>query len=312
MNKIYKYLAIALCALSLTACGGDDDDDSTGSAAEKNVNANDTQKSDYATRLEMPKILGGTNYLVLAKTTDDIGLNYTVEWDCIHHAQLWTCWQWDSSNSYKNWVRQNWSSGQTFNGYGGMGDPFQPDTEIPEDYRTELADYQNSGYNRGHMCASEDRICSKEVNGQTFYLSNMHPQIYAFNGAVWSNMEAKVRNWRDAVVNNGGTMYVCKGGTIGDVTLDGKTSTGVIGYISDGKVPVPKYFFMAVLKKTSSGVYSAMAFWAEHKADNSTNLTPYMISVDELEKRTGIDFFCNLPDEIENKVEGILTDSEWK
>lgn len=315
MIKHYLYIIVMLC-MALVSCG-DDGDIKDGGETSNNVNANTTEKSHYATRMEMPKVEKGNNYLLLVKEDGSIGVNFIVEWDCVKRAQRWTCWHWTSQNNFKNWDRNKWDNGATFNGYGGMGDPFQPDMAVPSAYRSELSDY--SGYNRGHICASEDRICSQNVNGQTFFLSNMHPQVYNFNGKVWATMEGRVRNWRDAVTRNGGEMFVCKGGTIYDVTFNGKKETGVLvknpenGRSNEGmRIPVPKYFFMAVLKKTSSGTYAAMAFWAEHKPDDSKDLTPYMITVDELEKRTGYDFFCNLPDNVENSVESILTTSEWR
>lgn len=308
-TKYLSYILIAL-PLCLTACS--DDDDNSGSTGNSlNRNANTTEKSQYATRIEVPQVKKGNNYLFLVKESKSIGVNYIVEWDCITRAQRWVCFMWDNTNSFKGWNRNNWSTGSTFNGYGGKGDPFQPDGDIPTEYRTTLEDYSGSGYNRGHMCASEDRICNQEVNGQTFFLSNMHPQVGGHNTGVWSNMESKVRNWRDATVKNAGKMYICKGGTIGDVHINGKTTTGIAAMIKE-KVPVPKYFFMAVLKQTASGLYTGMAFWTEHKNDNSSNLTPYMITINELEERTGIDFFCNLPDNIEESVEGTLDTSEWK
>lgn len=316
MNVNIKQILFALAfGLTFASCGDDEANGGNGGGSinTDNVNANTTDKSAYATRLEVPRLKVGNNYQFIAKTDNTIGVNFIIEWDCVTKAQRWTAIHWTKDNTYKNWDRNNWKSGAQFNGYGGNGDPFQPDTEIKQEFRTELSDYRSSGYDRGHMCASEDRICSQNVNGQTFYLSNMHPQVNSFNAGVWSNMESRVRSWRDAVVRNGGELFVCKGGTIYDnLTLDGKTNQpGVAGKIGDG-VPVPKYFFMAVLKKTSAGTYSAMAFWAEHKGDKSTDLTKYMITVDELEKRTGYDFFCNLPDKIENSVEGLLTTSEWK
>lgn len=317
MKKSALYLIVTLC-MAFVSCGDDD----TSSVNSENVNANNTDKSTLAQGLEVPRVQKGNNYLFLTKYDDENNVNYIVEWDCMQRAQRWTCWVWTKSNAIKGWERSKWKSGETFNGFGGNGDPFQPDSLIDANYRSELKDYSSSGYDRGHICASEDRIYSKTANGQTFYLSNMHPQINAFNAQVWATMESKVRTWRDATVNAGGTMYICKGGTIYDVTLDGKKQAGVLSRIS-GKstyavnttsgIPVPKYFFMAILKKTSGGTYSAMAFWAEHKADNSKDLTPYMISVDELEARTGYDFFCNLPDKIENAVEALDPDaSEWK
>lgn len=72
------------------------------------------------------------------------------------------------------------------------------------------------------------------------------------------------------------------------------------------KMIVPKYFFMAVLKKSSSGTYHAFGFWTEHLnsyVPSNTDLKQYALSISELEKKTGMDFFCNLPDNIENEVE---------
>lgn len=311
--KVMRKLLCLLFALPLviTSCG---DDEGSGISKNTNANANTTEKSLHATRLEVPKVAKGNNYLFLVKESADIGVNYIVEWDCMKRAQRWTCYHWTKANSFKGWNRDRWSKGEKFNGYGGNGDPFQPDKDIPEAYRTELSDYSGSGYNRGHMCASEDRIASKEVNGQTFYLSNMHPQIGGHNSGIWSAFEAKLRGWRDATVGVGGEIFVCKGGTIDDVTINGKKVSGVASYIKE-KVPVPKYFYMAILKKSSSGVYSGVAIWTEHKSYQSSeyrDASAFMISIDELEARTGFDFFCNLPDNIEASVESNIVTSEWK
>ena len=59
---------------------------------------------------------------------------------------------------------------------------------------------------------------------------------------------------------------------------------------------------MALLR-VKNGVYNAMGFWIEHKPSNDKRLAKYAVSIKELEKKTGIDFFCNLPDDIENVVE---------
>ena len=74
---------------------------------------------------------------------------------------------------------------------------------------------------------------------------------------------------------------------------------------------VPKYFFMAILCKRN-GNYKAIAFWAEHTAKDTRNdqLSAYMISVVELEEKTGIDFFCNLPDDVETRVEKVKPNTD--
>ena len=100
------------------------------------------------------------------------------------------------------------------------------------------------------------------------------------------------------------TMYVCKGGTIDD-------EANIIERVKD-KLIVPKYFYMAILYKNSEG-YKAIAFWAENLDEDKSkdDLRNYVISIDELEERTGIDFFCNLPDGIENMVEANANTQIW-
>ena len=79
---------------------------------------------------------------------------------------------------------------------------------------------------------------------------------------------------------------------------------------------VPKYFFMALLCHTPEGQYKAMGFWVQHTDTNqSDDLTKYVVSIHELEQNTGIDFFCNLPDDIERQVENVTKQqiiSNWQ
>ena len=79
-----------------------------------------------------------------------------------------------------------------------------------------------------------------------------------------------------------------------------------------GKLIVPRYFFMACLLKNSMG-YRAIAFWAEQKDEWKTydDLADYAITIDELERKTGIDFFCNLQDKTENEVEKKIVLNVW-
>lgn len=252
-----------------------------------NDNANSTKENSNYSRLEFPHLKTDGNNLVLVHTTSAYGVNFAVEWDCDKKAQRWTCYEMDASNSVKNWNRNNWDS----TSWGG--DPFQEDKDIPEQYRTKLSDYRGSGYDRGHICPSADRLNSQEANEQTFYLSNMQPQVNGFNVGVWATMESQLRNtWNTSKYRD--ILYVCKGGTIDN-------SSQIAGYTSS-KLIVPKYFFAAILA-VKDGQYKAIGLWFEHKANKDKSLANYVVSIDELEKLTGIDFFCNLPDKTENTVE---------
>lgn len=263
------------------------------------TNSNNNRPSTaYADRLEIPRLKEEGKNLFLVHNTKEHGVNMCIEWDCNKKAQRWTAFQMYNSNSVNTWNRNNWKYTEW------KGDPFQEDTDIPAQYRTTLAQYRGSGYNRGHICASADRLCSKDANEQTFYLSNMQPQIYEFNAGTWEEMEIQVRKWNTNSFRD--TLYVVKGGTIDNAAqLRPSTASGLL---------VPKYFFMAILCKNqdpSQYGYKALGFWIEHKANSDKRLINYAVSIDELEKNTGIDFFCNLPDYIEDTVERNLVPSAW-
>ena len=93
------------------------------------------------------------------------------------------------------------------------------------------------------------------------------------------------------------TLYVVKAATIDDQNIMTHTSSGLI---------VPKYFYIAILS-VKNGVYRALGIWSPLATGSKTEY----ISIDELEKRTGIDFFCNLPDDIEAKVEAEWDPAYW-
>ena len=276
------------------ACSDDSGDDNQST----NANANPTNQHAEYGRLEFPRLANTANNIVLIHKTANGELNYSVEWDTKKKSQRWSCYQMYKSIMQKNTERY-------------YGNPQYPqDPLLSAQYRWASDPFYGTGYDHGHICPSADRLNSTEQNKQTFYLTNMQPQRNGFNAKVWANMETKVRDW--AKTNNYtfcDTMYVCKGGTIDN-------SSQILTTLNSGLI-VPKYFFMAILicKKQASGnmKYDAMAFWIEHKDsnDNDQALSKYVITIDELEKRTGIDFFCNLPDNIERSVESTVNLKLW-
>lgn len=291
LNFSKPFVALIFLAL-LVACGEDSTDNSGENIDNRNDNRNISVAQSETARLEFPKTKGGNSIVVVHSTTTD-GVNYSIEWDCDKKAQRWTCYQMYAANSKSNGSRKGW---------WGDNDPFKEDEEIPEDCRTTLADYRGSGFDRGHICPSADRLCSKDANEQTFLLSNMHPQWNKFNAGVWKKMEDQVRKWNTSTFRD--TLFVCKGGTI-------DTADGIKQYTTSGLI-VPRYFFMAVLCKKDN-IYKAIALWVEHLNENHKNddLQQYAVSIDELEKMTGIDFFCNLPDVTENSVEKAFSTASW-
>lgn len=147
--------------------------------------------------------------------------------------------------------------------------------------------YKNSGYNKGHLCPAGDRKFSEEAFNETFLTSNISPQIYEFNAGIWNRLEQKVRYWAKKNEN----IFVITGGVL---SYDLKT-------IGDEKVAVPKYFYKIILDYQSPDI-KAIAFLIPHEASEK-GLFQFVTSIDKIEKLTGIDFFFELPDELENSLE---------
>jgi endonuclease G len=153
--------------------------------------------------------------------------------------------------------------------------------------------YKKSGYTKGHLCPAGDRKQSQELYNETFFTSNASPQLYDFNAGVWNRLENKVRYWAGKYDG----IYVITGGVLTD---DLET-------IGKENVSVPKYFYKVLLTKDKTRM---VAFLVPHKKSNLP-LYEFVISVDELEQKTGINFFPKLNDATENKLEASKDYKGW-
>lgn len=317
--KPKKLIILFACALTMAACNDDNKPivihkptPSISDDTSANTNKNTSGPKAAQTRYEFPKLKGGISEVIVHECllnsslgTMETGINYSLEWDHQKRATRWVCYQMYSSVCATNWNRNNWPNGDPW-----AYDPFIPQSEQQNTYnelsKTNPPLPNSSYYQKGHILPSADRLGSQQANEQTYYMTNIYPQVGNFNSGIWLTMEGKIRTW----ANQSDTLYVCKGGTIDD-------SNNILGYTIaeyDGHIGnhiVPKYFFMAVLSKKGSQL-KALGFWAEHTDNTSWGaFKEYLCSVDQLEKLTGIDFFCNLPDNTENSVEANLTLSDW-
>lgn len=164
--------------------------------------------------------------------------------------------------------------------------------------KTQSADwrnYRNSGYDKGHLCPAGDMKFSVKAYNETFYTSNISPQNPEFNAGLWNRLEQKVRYWADKYDG----LYVVTGGVLGPNL---KT-------IGQEDVSVPDYFYK-VLLDVSNDNPRMIAFLVPHK-NSDRPLYEFVVSVDELEELTGIDFFHQLPDDIENKIEKNTDYKSW-
>jgi len=138
--------------------------------------------------------------------------------------------------------------------------------------------YKKSGYDKGHLCPAGDMEFNKDAYNDTFYTSNISPQRHDFNSGIWNRLEQKTRYWAGKYND----VYVVTGGILKD--SDKKIGTE--------KVSVPKYFYKIILAK-SGKEHKAIAFLVPNE-DSDKSLYDFVVSIETLEKMTGIDFFPNL------------------
>lgn len=174
----------------------------------------------------------------------------------------------------------------------------RPYFEVDKAVKTGAASWRNykgSGYDRGHLCPAGDRRYTKAAHDETFLTSNISPQEHQFNSGVWNRLEQKVRYW--ARKYDG--VFVVTGGV-----LKGNMKT-----IGKEDVAIPNQFYK-VLIDTNSGTTKMIAFLMPHK-DSKKPLYEFVVSVDTIEQLTGIDFFPELEDGIERKLEASSSYKGW-
>lgn len=164
--------------------------------------------------------------------------------------------------------------------------------------KTESANWRNykkSGYDKGHLCPAGDMEFDIKAYNDTFYTSNISPQDHNFNAGVWNRLEEKIRYW--AIKYDG--IYVVTGGVL-------EASLKTIG---KEKVLVPNYFYK-ILLDDSNGKYKMIAFLIPNEKSNKP-LYDFVVSVDSIEKMTGINFFPKLQDSIEENLEKSSDYKNW-
>lgn len=174
----------------------------------------------------------------------------------------------------------------------------RPFFRLDKKVKTQSADYRNyinSGYSKGHLCPAGDRKFSSEAFNETFLTSNIAPQKLAFNAGIWNRLEQKVRYW----ASKERQLYVVTGGV-----LDADLPT-----IGSEKVAVPQQFYKIILDYTKPEI-KAIAFLIPHR-ESKQSLYTFVVSIDEVEALTGIDFFPALPDGVEQQLEASSNYKNW-
>lgn len=222
-----------------------------------------------SSKLEIPVSTRKRDEIKLQRTA------YTVSYNDYYKTPNWVAWELTRDETKGTEERKN---------------KFVPDPDLPEP-RVEHSDYTRSGYDRGHMAPAADMKWSEKAMEESFYMSNICPQNQKLNRDDWGDLEESCREWAKKY----GRIYIACGPIY---------DTATPKRIGEHKVAVPDRFFKVVLIYNRKNPI-AMGFLFENKAHHQ-NLKNYMVSVDQVEETTGLDFFSKLPDEVENRIESIV------
>lgn len=194
-----------------------------------------------------------------------------------------------------NWVGWILTDDHTSGPYKRNGLQFHEDEDV--DYpRATHFDYMQSGYDRGHMCPAGDNKWNRDAIEETFLMTNICPQDGNLNKGDWNELENKCRSWAKKM----GKIYI----VCGPILYNKEHKR-----IGKSKVTVPEAFFKIVL--CLEGNPKGIGFIYKNQSGNN-NMNSYVNSIDQVERITGIDFFSNLDENIQNIAEAQCNLEEWR
>ena len=236
------------------------------SAGNAEGNTGKPQNARREQKMEYPAPLKNTKEILLVRE------GYTVSYNKDRKVPNWVAWHLTSDHT----KGRNYRDGMDF----------YEDVEVPAP-RATFEDYHHSKYDRGHMCPSGDNKWSEKAQRQTFLYSNMCPQNHDLNTGDWNDLEIQCRYWAKQM----GDIYI----VTGPVFYNGVKRT-----IGSHKVAVPDAFFKVLLDDNRKA--KAIGFIYPNSAGHK-DMDEYVVSVDEVERITGMDFFSMLDDRVEESVE---------
>ena len=235
---------------------------------------------------EMPRRIDGRGYRYVTHYCKVMGReqrNYSLCFDPTKRAAYWVAYPMHSTYLGSGRV-EHWEY-----------DPKLPQAEQPVLYKG----YQNgTTWNRGHQIPNADRNATSEMQDQTFYFANMTPQNGTLNQQPWARLEMKVRDWKCS-----DTLYVVTG-----AWWDGTAGTTRDNAGND--CPIPSHYFKVLARTKGGNVrtrgdrlgdYKAselmtIGFWVKN-ASGQGEAKEWVMSVQEIEQKTGFTFFPTLPAE---------------
>ncbi len=193
------------------------------------------------------------------------------------------------------WVSYRLTKNKVLSKNVARTDRFREDREFPC-CSVKPGDYKGSGYDRGHLAPAGDMTFSVKAMEESFLMSNMAPQKPGFNRGIWKKLETQVRQWalaeEDIIVVTGAILPQ-------EVTLT----------VGPGKISVPELFFKIIYDLTPPQKMIAFVISDE---GSRQDLQDFASTVNAVEKITGLDFFPDLPQSVQQKLEFEANFTQWK
>jgi endonuclease G len=232
--------------------------------------------------------------LEIQKKIKEIALPTPIQGEEIVNHSAYTL-SYNDEHEQPNWVVHMVTKDILYGAVSRTND-FRPDPDL-KCGSMDSVDYWNSGYDRGHLAPSADFRWSLNALSESYYYSNMSPQVADLNRGAWSKLENQGREW----------------------SLDCNELFVVTGPVLKPNLPkvqqgsfrlsIPEYYYK-IFVDLYGPEYKAIAFIMPNKKIDDPIMN-YVVSIDEIEKKTGIDFFPTLDDSLEERLEKKSIVEEW-
>ncbi len=270
-RKLFALIVILLNGFFFTSCKKDAQVENSASYQRNEYISNESKTKVAHVDNNRETIARNFDFLPSSSTNQVVKHQYyTLSYNEVHEQAEWVAYE-----LKKDYIKNN-----------NFKRPFFIEDDKVKTGSADWRNYKNTKYDKGHLCPAGDMEFALDAYNDTFFTSNISPQVRNFNNGVWNRLEQKVRYW--AVKYDG--IYVITGGVL-------ESSLMTIG---KEKVSVPKSFYKILLD--NSGDELKMIGFLVPNTESNKPLYSFVVSVDYIEKLTGINFFPKLNDNIENQL----------
>ncbi|MGL4993364.1 MAG: DNA/RNA non-specific endonuclease [Bacteroidales bacterium] len=210
----------------------------------------------------------------------------------LKHSEYNVSYNKDYKNA--NWVAYKLVGNRLKGPQHKRDDNFTPDPKLKYKHTT-TSDFTRSGFDRGHLAPAADMAWSKKAMNESFYMTNISPQDPNFNRGVWKRLEEQTRKWAksDSLL----------------LIMTGPVLTSGLPTMGKTDIIIPEYFYKVVVDPVPP-VRKAIAFVIPNKASKKS-LRSFAVTVDSVERLTGLNFMEAMPDNLEDRLEGSFNLKDW-